>query len=262
MAGELRLISALPSHSHASESYRGLRSSIGFSAIDAPLTTLGISSARAHEGKSTTAINLALAMAMDGREVILVDTDLRRPTLHQMLGLHSSPGLSDVLTGHCLLEDALQAVPEHHLLVLTSGPVPPNPAEMLNTGAMESVIQQLRGMADVVIFDTPPCLPVTDAQILGAKLDGMLLVAQLGEARKAEVRRARELLDHAHIRVLGIVLNRIGSQTSGYHHYGYYRSEYSSNGHHNGNGKGDLGPLRVPKLAGHHGGEASSEERE
>src|SRR5262249_31611816 len=161
--------------------------------------------ARAGEGKTTTTVNLALAMAMDGREVILVDTDLRRPSLHKALDLASAPGLTDVLTGHCPLEDALQALPDHQLLVLTSGPLPPNPAEMLNTGAMESVIQQLRSMSDVVIFDTPPCLPVTDAQVLGAKLDGMLLVAEMGEARKAEVRRARELLDQAHIRVLGVV---------------------------------------------------------
>jgi capsular exopolysaccharide synthesis family protein len=262
MASEDRLISTLPSHSHVCESYRGLRSSISFSGIDTPLTTLGVSSARAGEGKTTTAINLALAMAMDGREVILVDTDLRRPSLHKQLSLSASPGLTDVLTGNSSLEEALQPLPEQRLLVLTSGPVPPNPAEMLNTEAMAGVIQQLRGMADVVVFDSPPCLPVTDAQVLGAKLDGMVLIAEMGEARKAEVRRARELLDQAHIRVLGVVLNKLSSQNGGYYYrYGYYRGEYASNGHRNGssgNGSGHAGPVRVPRLAGHRGGEVRS----
>src|SRR5207245_1056375 len=157
-------IDALPLHSAVSESYRGLRSSISFSAVDAPLRTLGVTSSRAQEGKSTTAVNLALAVAMDGRSVILVDADLRRPSLETMLGLPRSPGLTDVLTGQCSVEDALQAIPDRQLLVLTSGPIPPNPAELLNTAGMESVIQQLRERASMVIFDTPPCLPVTDAQ--------------------------------------------------------------------------------------------------
>jgi polysaccharide biosynthesis transport protein len=257
MAGDRRLIHALPSHSYVSESYRGLRSSISFSAIDAPLTTLAVTSARPGEGKSTTAINLALAMAMDGRDVIVVDADLRRPSLHQKLGLAASPGLTDVLTGHCSLEEALQAVPDQGLLVLTSGPVPPNPAEMLNTAAMENLLQQLRGMANIVIIDTPPCLPVTDAQVLGAKLDGMILVAQIGEARKAEVQRARAMLDQAHIRLLGLVFNKITSQNSGYYYrHAYYRSEYSSDGHQNGSSNGHRDDVRLPKLAGRRGGES------
>jgi polysaccharide biosynthesis transport protein len=264
------LITSLPPHSHVSESYRGLRSSISFSGIDAPLTTLGISSARAGEGKSTTAINLALAMAMDGREVILVDTDLRRPSLHRALDLPAAPGLTDVLTGHCSLDKALQALTDYPVLVLTAGPIPPNPAEMLNTAAMENVVQQLRGMADIVIFDTPPCLPVTDAQVLGTKLDGMVLVAEIGEARKGEMRRARELLDHAHIRILGVVFNKLtGDNHSYYYRYGYYRGDYApqdsnkgngANGKRNGHGNRNSReePLTGRRVAGSRGGEARS----
>jgi capsular exopolysaccharide synthesis family protein len=269
IAGERRLIHALPPHSPVAESYRSLRSSISFSAIDAPVTTLGVSSARASEGKSTTAFNLALAMAMDGRQVILVDADLRRPSLHRLLALGASPGLTDVLTGNCALEDALRATPDCPLLVLTSGPIPPNPAELLNTSGMENLIAQLRAMADVVIFDTPPCLPVTDSQVLGARLDGMLLVAQMGEARKAEVRRARELLDQAHIRVLGVVFNKINSQSSGYYYRNaYYRSEYAPdalrNGHGNGAGHDPGRPdnLRLPKLVGRRGGESGKDDED
>jgi polysaccharide biosynthesis transport protein len=257
IAGSGRLLGALPPHSAASESYRGLRSGISFSAVDAPLTSLGISSARPGEGKSTSAINLALAMAMDGRQVILVDTDLRRPSLHQKLGLHSSPGLTDVLTGLCSLDDALQASVDYPLLVLTSGPIPPNPAEMLNTTGMENVIRQLCERADIVIFDTAPCLPVTDTQVLGTKLDGVLLVAEMGEARKAELRRARELLDHARIRVLGVVFNKTSSHSGSYSHaYSYYRTQYSAGGDRNGGGPGHPEGLILPKLAGRRGGQS------
>jgi polysaccharide biosynthesis transport protein len=238
MTGDRCLIRALPSHSPSVESYRGLRSSISFSAVDGPLTTLAVTSARAREGKSTTAANLALAMAMDGRRVILVDADLRRPSLDKLLGIRPSPGLTDVLTGRCTLEEALQPLsdPESHrdegVRVLASGPIPPNPAEVLNTAGMESIIRQLREKADLVIFDTPPCVPITDAQVLGAKLDGVLFVAEIGQTQKGEARRARELLGQAHIRVLGVVFNKIREDGGGYYgHYGYYGREYSSNGH-------------------------------
>jgi polysaccharide biosynthesis transport protein len=260
IAGECRLIHSLPSHSPIAESYRTLRSGISFSSVDAPLATLAISSARPGEGKSTTAVNLALAMAMDGRSVILVDTDLRRPSIHRVLGLRPAPGVTDVLTGQCSLEDAFQSIRGHEMLVLTSGPIPPNPAEMLNTAAMENLIHQLREKADVVIFDTPPCLGITDAQVLGAKLDGLVLVAEMGEARKAEVRRARELLDQAHIRLLGVVFNKISEQNAGYsYRYAYYRSPYATEGHLNGGSNGHHEAVVLPTVAGRRGGESGSE---
>jgi polysaccharide biosynthesis transport protein len=249
MAGDRRLLNALPPHSPVAESYRGLRSSITFSSVDAPLTTVGITSARASEGKTTTSINLALAMAMDGRSVILVDCDLRRPSLDRALGLRSSPGLTDVLTGHCSLEDALQPVADREVLVLTSGPIPPNPAEMLNTASMENVIRQLRERADIILFDTPPCLPVTDTQVLGTRLDGLLLVAQMGEARKGEVRRAHELLGQAHARVLGVVFNKTSHDRGGYAYYGYGRNRYYAYSSGNGNGNGHHGDALLVKSA-------------
>jgi polysaccharide biosynthesis transport protein len=259
IAGERRLLHALPSHSAVAESYRTLRSGISFSSVDAPLTTLALSSARPGEGKSTTAVNLALAMAMDGRSLILVDTDLRRPSIHRVLGLRSAPGVTDVLTGQCPLEDAFQSVRGHEVLVLTSGPIPPNPAEMLNTAGMENLIRQLREKADIVIFDTPPCLGITDAQVLGAKLDGVVLVAEMGEARKAEMRRARELLDQAHIRVLGVVFNKISEQSADYsYRYAYYRSPYATEGHLNGGSNGHQEGVVLPTVAGRRGGESGS----
>jgi polysaccharide biosynthesis transport protein len=241
IAGDRCLIDALPPHSPIVESYRALRSSISFSAVDRPLTTLGITSAHAREGKSTTAANLA--MAMDGRRVILVDADLRRPSLDRLLGLRPAPGLTDLLTGRCSLEDALQDVtgsfgggtassPIASLRVLTSGPIPPNPAEVLNTAGMENIIRQLREKADLVIFDTPPCVPITDAQVLGTRLDGVLFITELGQTHKAEARRGCELLGQAHIRVLGVVLNKMRGDHGGYYYrYGYYHQEPSGNSH-------------------------------
>jgi succinoglycan biosynthesis transport protein ExoP len=227
ITSDRRLMHALPPYSPAAESYRGLRAGIDFSAMDAPVATLAVSSARAGEGKSLTAINLAIAMAVDGRSVILVDADLRWPSLHRLLGLQPSPGLSEVITGQCGLQEALQPVPEHQLLVLTGGSIPRNPAEMLNTAAMQNIIRQLSEQTDIVIFDTPPCVPFTDAQVLATKLDGMLLVTALGEARKAELQRARQLIDQARIRVLGVVFNKIrDDHGSSYLRYSYYRSHY------------------------------------
>jgi polysaccharide biosynthesis transport protein len=218
-----RLMTAMPAHSPVAESYRSLRSSISFAAIDAPLRTMLVTSSHKGEGKSTTAVNLAIAMAMEGRRVILVDADLRRPSLHRLLDLPSAPGLTDVLLGSRKVADALRSTDVAGLRVLTSGPIPPNPAELLNSGPMAAVIGELRGIADIVIFDTPPCLPVTDAQVLATKVEGVLLVAEMGEAKKAEVKHAKELFDRAHARTVGLIFNKISESSGGYYYYYYYR---------------------------------------
>jgi capsular exopolysaccharide synthesis family protein len=229
-AGEQpRLMTALPAHSPITESYRALRTSISFAAIEAPLRTMIVTSAHQAEGKSTTSVNLAIAMAMEGRRVILVDADLRRPSLHRALDLPVAPGLTDVLLGSQPVEKALRATGVPGLQVLTSGPIPPNPAELLNSSPMSALIGELQRNADVVLFDTPPCLPVTDAQVLAPKVEGVLLVAALGEAKKAAVKQACELFDRAHARVVGLVFNKIQIQKgagSSYYYYTYRHSEY------------------------------------
>jgi succinoglycan biosynthesis transport protein ExoP len=218
-----RLMTAMPAHSPIAESYRSLRSSISFAAIDAPLRTMLVTSSHKGEGKSTTAVNLAIAMALEGRRVILVDADLRRPSLHRILDLPSAPGLTDVLLGSRKVADALRSTDVASLRVLTSGPIPPNPAELLNSGPMAAIVAELRGLADIVIFDTPPCLPVTDAQVLATKVEGVLLVAEMGEAKKAEVKHAKELFDRAHARTVGLIFNKISESSGGYYYYYYYR---------------------------------------
>jgi capsular exopolysaccharide synthesis family protein len=261
MVGGRRLIHALPPQSPISESYRGLRSSINFSTLDTPLATLAVTSAGAGEGKSTTAANLALSMAHDGRRVILVDADLHRPSLHRLLGIEQTPGLFEVLKGDCSLDEALRPVPGEDLLVLPSGEPAPNPAELLNTPAMEHLLRELTERTDLVVFDSPPCVLKTDARVLGAKLDGVLLVAEMGETRKAELRRARSLLDQAHIRILGVVFNKMKS-IHGVHWYRY--SDYRgypgliTNGNGNGNGNGYVrrATAEWPGVVGRPGGEA------
>jgi capsular exopolysaccharide synthesis family protein len=167
-------------------------------------------------------------MAFEGKRVILADADLRRPNVHRLMGLEPAPGLTDVLAGQADLEDALHPTDVPGLSILPSGVIPPNPAELLSSEPMDRLIDALRQCADVVIFDTPPCLPVTDAQVLSSKLDGVVLVVEVGEARKAAVQHAKRLFDQAHARTLGLVFNKIAEHAmEGYYYYGrgYYGDE-------------------------------------
>jgi capsular exopolysaccharide synthesis family protein len=218
--GQDRLMTEMPAQSLISESYRGLRSAISFAAVDEPIKTLIVSSSNKGEGKSLTSVNLAIAMALDRRHVILVDADLRRPNIHRLLRLEQSPGLSDLLVDRVPLEDALQETAVEGLQVITSGPRPPDPAELLNSARMRDLIKQLSKIADIVIFDTPPCIPVTDAQVLATKVNGVVLVLEVGEARKGALRHAKGLFDQARARTLGLVFNKVGQGGSqGYYYY-------------------------------------------
>jgi polysaccharide biosynthesis transport protein len=176
------------------------------------------------EGKSVTASNLAVAMALDGRRVIVVDADLRRPTLHEKFDMEQRPGLTNVLVGHTSLDDAIKQTDVQGLFLLPAGPLPPNPAELLNSQAMRQLVEGLKERADVVIFDSPPFLATADAQVLAAMADGVLYVVQFGEAKKSAVRHAVDLLNQAHAKVLGVVFNKIDltSRRDDYY-YGYYR---------------------------------------
>jgi capsular exopolysaccharide synthesis family protein len=201
-----------------------LRSNIHFSSVDTPIRSILVTSTLPGEGKSVTASNLAIAMVLDGKNVILVETDLRQPMLHQTFGLDPNPGVTDVLAGDAALEEALRETSVPGLLLLPSGPVPPNPAELLNTRAMRQLHDTLKERADFVIFDSSPCLVTADAHVLAAQLDGVLYVVQLGEVKKTAVRHVREMLQQAHARILGIVFNKIDltSRRDDYY-FGYYR---------------------------------------
>lgn len=207
------------------ESYRVLRTNVRFATVGSESTSMLVTSTVPGEGKSLTVANLAVAMALDGRSVIAVDTDLRRPTLHEKFDVSQKPGLTNVLVGNTSLDEALQETAIPGLRVLATGPLPPNPAELLNSPAMRQLHAQLKERADVVLYDSPPFLASADAQILSADVDGVLYVVQFGEARKSAVRHASELLAQAHANVLGIVFNKItlGGVRDDYYYYGYYR---------------------------------------
>lgn len=249
--GSTRLLTSLPANSHVAEAYRALRSTIGFASIDAPLRRMLVTSSSKGEGKSVTSVNLATAMAMDGKRVILVDADLRRPNVHRLMQLPSSPGLSEVLVGMRSLDDAIQQTEVENLRVVCAGPIPPNPAELLNSRAFDHLLEELDERADIVIFDSPPCIPVTDPLIIASRMDGVVLVLQVGQTRKAAVKHAQELLLRARARVIGVVFNRVQQRKNGYYYYHNYY--YTADGYYSDdepkNGTGRNGKGNRPKLA-------------
>jgi succinoglycan biosynthesis transport protein ExoP len=219
------LMSTMPARSRAAESYRALRTSISFAAMDGPLRTIVVSSSDQSEGKSLTAINLAIAMAMEGRRVLVVDADLRRPKIHRLIGSDMSPGLTDVLLGTSELSATLRPFPGvPGLQVMTCGEMPPNPAELLNSAQMAELVGYLAKAVDVAIFDCPPVLPVTDATLLSAKVDGVLLVAAVGKARRAGLNYTKEQLVRARARLVGLVFNKVNGNLGS--RYPYYDRSY------------------------------------
>lgn len=193
--------------SDAAEAYRTLRTNLLFSTIDDPVGTLVISSPTVEPTKSTVVANLSITLAQSGHEVILVDCDLRQPQQHNLWGLNNDQGLTTMmLESGALAEPPLQASGVEHLSVLTSGALPPNPADLLGSRKMDEVIGVLKARAEFVIFDAPPVLAVSDAVILGSKLDGLLLVMRSGHARRDHAVRAKDLLEQVHIRIVGSVL--------------------------------------------------------
>lgn len=204
-----KLAATLPDDPRVIEAYRGLHSSIGFAGIDAPIRRLQVTSPQAGDGKTMTAMNLALAMALDGKRVILVDADLRRPTLHELVNVPNAPGLTDVLMGLSSVEEALQPTDVANLKILCAGPAVPNPGELFGSSNFEYVIEHLEYRADVVIFDTSPCVPVADPLLVGARMDGVVLVVHAGKTRRAAVKQATDMLQRARARVIGVVYNRL-----------------------------------------------------
>ena len=201
----MTLVTLTDPRSPASEAYRTLRTNLSFYSLDKPLRTLVVTSPAAGEGKSTTIANLAVTMAQSGRRTILVDTDLRRPTLHELFDLQMAPGLTNLVMEE-VGDLPLQQTPVENLWLLSSGAKPPNPADMLGAARMEQIIAQLAEQADIVLFDAPPVMAAADAAILGARVDGVLLVIQAGKTRRDHSERAREILEKSRARIVGAAL--------------------------------------------------------
>ncbi|NPV81507.1 MAG: CpsD/CapB family tyrosine-protein kinase [Firmicutes bacterium] len=221
---EKTLIAYHDPRSPVTEAFRTLRTNLQFASLDKPLKSLLLTSTGPGEGKSTVAANLSIAFAQSGKQVILVDADLRRPRLHSLFSLKNDVGLTNMLLGGNGV-DALQDSRIRGLRILTSGPLPPNPAELLGSGAMNSVIQALSQEADIVVYDTPPVIAVTDAAVLAPRVDGVLLVLKLGATSREAAVRAKTLLENSRGRILGIVINDVKNEASyGYYYYYYYSS--------------------------------------
>jgi capsular exopolysaccharide synthesis family protein len=188
------LITVSDPRSAAAEAFRTLRTNVYFSGLERQIHTLLVTSVAPSEGKSTTLANLAVAMAQGDKKTILVDTDLRRPTLHSLFGLGNETGLTSVfMNNKGPIEFDLKDVGIPNLQVITSGPLPPNPAELLGSQRMLDVIEALKSRADIVLFDAPPVIAVTDAAVLGTRVDGVLLVINAGHTRREHAKRAKEL---------------------------------------------------------------------
>lgn len=209
-----RLASVLHPHSSVTEAYRTLRANIEFASVDAPVQTLLVTSSVPGEGKTVTAANLAVVFAQAGRRVLLVDADLRKPGVHSVFDVSNTHGLTSLLrTDDMSLGLVTHTTEQANLLILTAGPTPPNPAELLGSQRMRTILERLKAASDLIIFDSPPLQAVTDAAILSAFLDGTLFVIDAGRSQKRAVRLGREALDRAGANVLGAVLNRTTSST-------------------------------------------------
>jgi capsular exopolysaccharide synthesis family protein len=195
------------------EPYRSLRTSLRFLDPDRPLDTLLVTSPTPGDGKTTTAANLAIALALSGEHVVVVDADLRRATLADSLGLERAVGLTSLVLGTAPLNEVLQSWGPN-LDVLASGPLPPNPSEILGSRLFHNVLRELSDIADMVIIDVPPVLPVADAVALAAHVDGVLLVARYGSTLRNAAQEARRRLDTVNANVLGYVLNAVPPRES------------------------------------------------
>jgi capsular exopolysaccharide synthesis family protein len=201
------LIVKLFSKSSISEQYRTIRTNIQFASVDHDIRSIMITSAGPEEGKSTTAANLAVVFAQQGKRVLLVDADLRKPTIHYSFHTMNTFGLTNILTKKMNLEDVVRTTDEQNLFLLMSGPIPPNPSELLASKAMKEVMNQIYKEFEIIIFDTPPILAVTDAQILANISDGIILVISSGKTEIDKALKAKEMLTAASGNLLGVVLN-------------------------------------------------------
>ena len=201
----MELVTLTNPRSPASEAYRTLRTNLSFYSLDEPLQALVVTSAAPEEGKSTTVANLAVTMAQSGRRTILVDCDLRRPSLHEYFDLENETGFTTMILDEGQ-QAPLQPTAVDNLYLLPAGPRPPNPADLLGSRHVERVLDTLVREGDIVLIDAPPVIGVTDAAVLGAKVDGVLLVVSAGNTRREHAERAKELLQKARVRIIGVTL--------------------------------------------------------
>jgi capsular exopolysaccharide synthesis family protein len=223
------------SNDHAFEHYRKLRANVRFSSVKRPIRCMMVTSSGPGEGKSSTVASLGVALAQMDQRVLIVDADLRRPSVWRVFEVESVPGVTDVLTGQIDLEAAIKPSGFRNLDLLTSGPIPPNPAELFESEQMDNLVKRLREHSkyDMVLFDSAPTLLTTDTPVLAAKMDGVLVVLEAGKTTEEQGLMTKEMLVNSGARVLGAILNKSRSSSAGYYYYGA-----GQNGDPRGKGKG------------------------
>lgn len=255
---EAHLVSVERPSSPTAEAYRTLRTAVQFAGLEKPIKALQITSPRAQDGKTTSSTNLAVALARAGMRVVLVDCDLRRPRVHEFLGASNEIGFTSVLLGEVTIEQAMQKIPEvPYLRFLASGPVPPNPSELLAGRRAGELFETLKAAADIVVVDTPPVLPVSDALVVSDLMDAVIMVVTAGSTKRSEARRSFELLSQVEAPIVGTVMNR-GSSQHGYGYgYGYgYGHSYGSGKRSGGRATGAMS--RLARSVGADGGSNGS----
>jgi capsular exopolysaccharide synthesis family protein len=213
------LITHINPKSPISEQYRTIRTNIQFASIDKEVKTLMVTSSGPGEGKSTTVANLAVVLAQQGKRVLLIDGDLRKPTVHYTFKVSNIYGITNVLTRQTTLKDTVVTTKIPKVDVLPSGPVPPNPSELIDSKSMNDLIEEAKTLYDYVLFDTPPIIAVTDSQLLAHRVDGVILVVSSGKTQIEGAVKAKELLENANAKILGTVLNAKEMKNENYYYY-------------------------------------------
>lgn len=228
-AGDYELIAQDRPKSAMAEAYRALRTNLSFAGLDTPFRSILISSPSPRDGKSTVTANLGVVLAQAGSKVIIVDCDLRKPVQHKIFALDNLRGLTNCLMQKLPIEEAAHANVCENLTVLTSGPIPPNPAEILNSQRVRTFWPMLLEKYDYVLVDAPPVLAVTDASILAPQMEGVIMVTRSAVTRKDQVLEAREQFSKANANLIGVVLNQVKMDDNDYQYYYYYSQEEAPN---------------------------------
>ncbi|NBC69904.1 CpsD/CapB family tyrosine-protein kinase [Paenibacillus sacheonensis] len=209
---ENNLVTLQNPKSPISEVYRTLRTNLQLSSIDSPMKIMMVTSAQRREGKTTTVSNLAIAYAQEGKKVLLIDTDLREPSLHAVFNMSNRNGLTSILSNQVEWREIFKESVTDNLTVLTSGPIPPNPSELLSSRRMQELLEELKEEFDIILFDTPPILVVTDGLVVSNYCDGVILVVVSGKVDKELVVKAKANLEHVNARIAGVVLNKMNAK--------------------------------------------------
>ncbi|WP_338045671.1 CpsD/CapB family tyrosine-protein kinase [Paenibacillus antarcticus] len=205
-----------------SEGYRNVRTNIQFSSWKHKLQVMAVTSTQAGEGKTTTISNLAVSYAQEGKRVLLIDADLRHPSVQDIFHLTNSTGLSNILAYQCSADEVIRVTDIDHLSIITAGPIPPNPTELLSSGRLHEIVESWKGDYDIILIDTSPIMAVADGIIVASICDGVILVVQAGKVKQEYIQKSKERLEHVKAHIIGVVINKKKLNKSESNQYNYY----------------------------------------